>query len=271
MTTASKIDRTNDFIEQTGEEIGEIVAQGKGVDTRKLADRLRAKADEFSLVEKGTGDKLNKLADDIDSVAKGSQRPTGLVDEMGKPLTRDVAGKQTLTTEELRHQKSELGRRVKDFLSDVPSKDAAKAAYGEFSEAIEESLPTDQLRQALKAKNADYQKGKLLEEGLSGKEVADEGRSLFSMPNVALGGVVNPALPIARELGNTYGRSFAAAGLNLNKISNKPQWAEKFSEAIKKAGPGGEQQAIASTHFLLQQTDPAYKKAMDKKREERGE
>jgi predicted CopG family antitoxin len=167
---------------------------------------------------------------------------------------------ETLSANDLNKAKSEIGREVKDFLSDAPNKEAGKKIYKAMTTSIENSLGEAQLER-LRAANKKYQALTMAEDAATsqaGRGPSEMSKSM-ALYGAATGNPLLPSVVASKSVWNKYGNALMAAGLK--KGADLGKHVEAFARAAEKGTPS----AIGTLHFQLMQSDEAYRKRNSKK------
>ena len=194
-----------------------------------------------------------------------------------------MRGDKNLPLTDAQALKEELGKVAnwKNKLNVSDKERMARDAYGVVSEAIDNATETgakqvgvDGLQDTLKSAKSLYGKSKTAEELLENKLARENGNRLFGLTDSIIAGGSLSAAPFTGGLSLATAAPLAAKkaiekyGLNTGAviannlsevIAKSPQLLGKFAKPLQAAADRGGN-SLAATHFVLQQTNPEYRK-----------
>jgi len=232
-STAQLAERAKELKELAGKEIGQIL-NDKAVFTKTAQDALAGKLE---------GTALSEIAQ---KTQKKIQTQIDLLEEAG----------EAVDLKDLNKIKSDIGKEIKDFTSDLPTKEGGRKVYTALKEAIEDGLAETELTR-LREANKKFQAGTMAGDAAlsqSNKPVGELSKSALLYGASTRQPAILASLA-GRHLWNKYGNTFVAAGLNKKSVQAMGKHAARLAEAAEK-GPS----AVAALHFTLMQDDEKYRK-----------
>ena len=143
-------------------------------------------------------------------------------------------------------------REIEEDLLVSPSGKAEKSVYSELSAA------KDMVEDAAVSSKGKWE---LPRSRMLAGSIGDTVGGIVGGP---VGGIVGVGVGVGVEsLHRRFGKQLAAVGIKRGSKLMNSKYGEMFRKAAERSGPDG----IASTHFLLQQTDPKYREAHQKDQE----
>ena len=210
------------------------------------ADGLGKDLGKFNWASDLNAPQLNQLEKSIQAVSSRG----------GKPIT--MAEAQELV--------QELGKAAKfDSNKSAPANDMAKDVYkyvrekmNESAEGASELLGTPGLKDTIQAANSKYSVAKDAGSLLKNK-LARESNKKFNLTDIIALSGSNPFIYFPKKVYEEYGDRVMAQGMDKigDYLTKNPDAFGKFSKVLQDASSRGSQ-AVAATHFLLQQQDPEY-------------
>jgi hypothetical protein len=228
---------------EAGDELGKIVAETPNITPDQISQRLTQRAN--ALEDVGANQDLKKeLAD----------------------LAKKYESTEPVSAKTIQELKVEAGNAA-DWQS--PMRDPQAALNRELDTALKESMSPEQLASYTKA-NAEAAMLIPASEAAAKQSAADMGKKVLSVgaaPAIGLGYGAFQGDPLAGlaagagfRLAQTRGPQVLASGMwNTAKMIQKAP--DRLKGVLQSAIERGEK-SFAATHFLLQQTDPEYSKAI---------